>query len=299
MVIKKIQGVIAPVFVPFLANGEIDYDKYTSNLEKYNEDLLTGFFVISSVGEYPFLTEKEKLKLIELTVQIADRNKLILVGTGLESTLETIKLTNKAAALGADTALIMTPSFYKNKINNQVLTSHYREVAAKTDIPILIYNVPQFTNINIAVEVVHALSREPNIIGIKESSPEFARLIDLKKHLPANFNILAGLASLWYPALTLGIEAGIFGLANLAANEFTGILEAYRMGNSNEAYDIFMRMFPVVNAIEKHYGTPGIKFAAELAGFEGGEVRRPLLPLSAEEKDDLRKMLAAAKLFRE
>jgi 4-hydroxy-2-oxoglutarate aldolase len=297
MFIKKIQGVISPVIVPFKRNGDVDYDKYTSNLEKWNEEMLSGFFVISAAGESPFLTEKEKLKLVELSVQIADRNKLILVGTGMESSLESIKLTNKAATLGADAALIIPPSFYMRQMTDQVLINHFTEVAEKTDIPILIYNVPQYTNINIPIDVVQTLSKVQNIIGIKESSPEFARLVDLRKHLSDNFNILAGLASLWYPALTVGIEAGILSLANCAPNELLGILEAYKMGNIHEAFDIYMRMFPVINALEKHYGTPGMKYAAELAGYEGGEVRRPLLPLTNEEKNDLRQMLAAARLF--
>lgn len=297
MVIKKIQGVISPVIVPFKANGEIDYDKYTSNLEKWKEDLLTGFFVLGSAGEAPFLTEKEKLKLVELTVQTAGRTKLILAGTGLESSLETIKLTNKAAKVGADAALIMPPFYFRHNMTDEVLFNHYLEVAEKTDIPILIYNVPQYTNINIPIDVIQALSKEPNIIGIKESSPEITRLVDLKKHLPAHFNILAGLASLWYPALTLGIEAGILGLANCAPNELTGVQEAYKMGNIHEAYDIYMRIFPVINALEKKYGIPGLKYAADLAGYDGGDARKPLLPLTDEEKDDLRKMLGAARLF--
>jgi 4-hydroxy-2-oxoglutarate aldolase len=297
MFIKKLQGVISPVIVPFKKTGEVDYAKYTSNMEKWNEDLLSGFLVISSAGEAPFLTENEKLRLVELSVQIAGRNKLILVGSGMESSLETIKLTNKAAALGADAALISPPCYYRQQMTNEVLIGHYNEVAEKTDIPILIYNVPHQTNIDIPIDVVHTLSRMRNIIGINESSHDFARIADLRKHLSGNFNILSGLASLWYPALTLGVEAGILELANCAPNELVGIYEAYRMGNVHEAFDIFMRMFPVINALEKKYGNPGLKYAAELAGYESGELRKPLLPLTDGEKDDLRKMLAAARLF--
>lgn len=297
MIISKIKGIISPVVVPFRKNEEIDYDKYSGNLEKWNEDLLSGFFVSSAAGEFPFLTEMEKLRLVEVTVQIADRNKFIIVGTGMESTKETIKLTNKVASLGADAALVMPPSFYKNRMNSEFLINYYTEIAEKTDIPILIYNVPQYTNIEIPIDIVYKLCEIPNIIGIKESSPDLARLIDLKRHMPGHFNIIAGLASLWYPAVALGIEAGIMGMANYAPNECTGILEAYEMGNCKEALDIFMRIFPVIYAIENRYGVPGLKYAAELAGYEGGEMRKPFLPLTAEEKDDLKQTLAAAQLF--
>lgn len=298
MIVSKIKGVIAPVIVPFKKNEDIDFDKFTSNLERWNEDKLSGFFISSAAGEFPFLTEKEKLQLVEAAVQVSDKNKFIIVGTGMESTKETVKMTNKVASLGADAALVMPPSFYLNALTpDSYLIDYYTEIALKTDIPILIYNAPQYTHIEIPIRIVHQLCDIPNIIGIKENSPDISRLIELKKQMPSHFNIIAGLASLWYPAVALGVEAGILGMANYVPNESAGILEAYENGNCKEALEMFMRLFPVVNAIETRYGIPGLKYAASLAGYEGGEVRRPFRPLSEDEQDDLKTSLAAARLF--
>lgn len=298
MIISKIKGVISPLIVPFKRNEDIDFDKYAANLEKWNEDRLSGFFVSSAAGEFPFLTEKEKLQLVETTVQVSDKNRLIIVGTGMESTKETVKMTNKVASLGADAALVMPPSFYLNPMTpDSYLIDYYAEIAEKTDIPILIYNAPQYTHIEIPIRIVHQLCNIPNIIGIKENSPDLSRLIGLKKQMPGHFNIIAGLASLWYPAVALGIEAGILGMANYIPNECAGILEAYEMGNCKEALEMFMRLFPVVSSIETMYGIPGLKYAASLAGYEGGEVRRPFQPLTAEEQEEIKTSLAAARLF--
>ena len=297
MIVKKLEGVIAPLLTPFKSNGNIDHDKFNRNLERLNEDMLAGFYVLGSTGEASFLSEKEKLRLIEATVENADRNKLILVGSGLESTRETIRLTNQAASAGADAAVVITPSFYGRQLTDEAIIGYYSDVADASSIPIIIFNAPQFTKSNISVEAVSVLSKKTNIIGIKDNSADIGRLAELQRYLTSDFNILAGSASQWFPALTLGIQAGILPVAACAPNECSGIQQAFEKGNITEAYDIFMRVFPVIYTIETEYGVPGIKYIADLVGYEGGEVRKPLLPLTKQGRDDLRSLLSAAQLF--
>ncbi|HBD64614.1 MAG TPA: dihydrodipicolinate synthase family protein, partial [Clostridiales bacterium] len=129
MAFFKIKGVIPPMITPFKENDEVDYEKHVSNVEKWNEYDLTGYLVLGSNSETVYLNEREKLKLIELTVKHRKEGKLIMVGTGMESTIETIRLTNKAADLGADCALIVTPFYYGGKMNDEALINYYTEVA--------------------------------------------------------------------------------------------------------------------------------------------------------------------------
>ena len=299
MVIKKIKGVIPPVIIPFDQKGNINYDMYKRNLEKWNEDILSGYLILGSNSETIFLSEKEKLELIEQTIDVADKNKHIMVGTGLESTLETIRFTNKAAGSGIDAALVITPSFYKDLMSDQVLVNYYEEVADHSEIPIILYNVPKFTHVNISIDAVRILSQHPNIIGIKESTSDIGRFVELKRVVTQEFNILAGTAALWFPALTLDIEGGILALANCAPNECSGIQELYEKGDIQEAKKMYLRVYPVNKAVTSQYGIAGLKYAADLIGYEGGEVRKPLQPLDKDAKEDIRRILSLAQLFYE
>ena len=299
MVIKKIKGVIPPVIIPFKKDGSINYDMYKRNLEKWNEDMLSGYLILGSNSETIFLSEKEKFELVEETIEVADKNKHILVGTGLESTLETIRFTNKVAGIGIDAALVITPSFYKSQMTDQVLIKYYQEIADHSEVPIILYNVPKFTYVNLSIEAVHELSQHPNIIGIKESSLDIGRFIELKRVVNQEFNILAGTAALWFPALTLDIEGGILALANCAPNECSGIQELYEKGDIQEAKKMYLRMYPVNKAVTSKYGIPGLKYAANLIGYEGGEVRKPLQSLDKVAKEDIRRTLSLAQLFYE
>ncbi|MGK7394428.1 MAG: dihydrodipicolinate synthase family protein [Candidatus Cyclobacteriaceae bacterium M3_2C_046] len=299
MVIRKLNGVFPSIITPFKENQEVDYGKFARNLEKWNEDPLSGYLVLGSSGEAAYLEEKEKIKLIELTMEVADRNKLILASTGMESTKASIKLTNKAAGSGIDAALLLTPFYFKNQMDDQVLINYFTEVADHADIPIILYNEPKFTRVDISSAVVGVLSKHPNIIGIKDSSADIAKLADMKRHVADGFNILAGSAYLWYPALHFGIEGGIMALANCVPNECVGIQEAFNQGNYKEAEQIYLRLFPVNQAITTRYGVAGLKFAVDILGYESGNVRKPLLPLNEEAQEEIRKTMAYAQLFRE
>lgn len=299
MVIKKIRGVIVPVIVPFKKDGAVDYDKFNRNIEKWNEDDLGGYLILGSNSEAVLLNREEKLKLVEEAVQTADRNKLIMVGTGFESTLETIHFNNQVAGVGVDASLVITPAFYKDQLQDENLIRHYQKVADQSEVPVIIYNVPKFTQVNISIEAVSELAKHPNIIGIKDSSSDVSRMVSMKNAVDEHFNIIAGTASIWMPALTIGVEAGIMALANCAPNECTGIQEAFEKGNLKEARDIYLKIHPVNHAVTTKYGVAGLKYAADLIGYEGGEVREPLLPLNDMAKEDLRRILSIAQLFQE
>ena len=138
------------MITPFKENGDVDYDSHIQNMERWNENQLAGYLVLGSTSEAAYLNETEKLKLIELTVKFAKKDRIILAGTGMESARETIRLTNKAADLGAQAALVLTPSYYHSKMNDEAQISFFTNVADNVKIPVLIYNVTAFTHINIS-----------------------------------------------------------------------------------------------------------------------------------------------------
>lgn len=294
----KIKGVFPPMITPFDKNDEVDYGKHEANVKKWAEFDLGGFLVLGSNSETVFLTEEEKLKLIEITVKNKGENKLVMVGTGMESTKETIKLTNKAADIGADCALIITPFYYGGKMNDEALINYYTEVAENVKIPILIYNVTKFTHVNISPAAVKVLSKHENIIGMKDSSGNIPQLISFKKVIDRNnFNLMVGTASAWYPALTLGVEGSIMALANCCPQECIDVQKYYEAGETEKAQELYERVFPVNSAVTGKYGIPGLKYACDLLGFEGGFVRKPLLQAKDNEKEELMKILKDAKVL--
>lgn len=293
----KIEGVIPPMMTPFNEDQSVDYDKHVRNMEKWNQDKLAGYLVLGSNSEASYLSDEEKIKLIELTVKHAKKDRLILAGTGLESAVETIRLTNKAAELGVHGALLLTPFYYGGKMNDEALIKYFTYVADRTEIPVLIYNVPKFTHINVSVNVVRELSRHPNIVGMKDSTGDIPQLVSFLPVIPEGFNLMVGTVSSWFPALTFGIKAGIFALANLAPNECAEIQEAYKAGDLDSARKTYLRVFPVNTAVTATYGVPGLKYASDLMGYQGGSVRSPLLPPKDADKAAIKEILKTADLL--
>ncbi len=292
-----IRGVIPPMLTPFRENGDVDYDAHSRNITRWNQVDLGGYLVLGSNGETPYLTEAEKLKLIELTVQQAAKGRTIIAGTGLESTRETIRLTNLAAELGVHAALVLTPSYFGPQMTDEALIRHFRHVANASPIPILLYSVPAYTHLTISVEAVQKLSEHANIIGMKDSSGDVPRLASLKNAVPPDFHLIVGTASAWYPALALGIRAGILALANIAGGLCANVQQLYDAGRYDEARMLHLKLVPVNAAITSTHGIAGLKHAATLLGYDGGYVRSPLVPLEEAAGDHIRGLLAESGLL--
>jgi 4-hydroxy-2-oxoglutarate aldolase len=291
------KGAIPPMITPFKADGRLDLDAHIHNLGKWNEVDLGGYLVLGSNSETAYLSEQEKLHLIEATVQHAAEGRPVIAGTGLESTLETIRFTNKAAALGAQAALLLTPFYYKGKMNETAIIHHFLTVADDSDIPIMLYNVTKFTGINVSSRVVTEISVHPNIIGMKDSSGNIGQLIHFQKAAQHDFQVLTGTASIWYPALTLGVTAAVMALANCAPKECAQIQRYYEAGQLDQAKALYRRMVPLNTAITATFGIAGLKHVCDAVGLRGGYVRSPLSELTVEEKralDDIVKTAGIA-----
>src|SRR5215467_11646236 len=187
----KIQGVLPPITTPFDHTGNIYAAKVQHNIEKWNRTTLTGYVVTGSTGESVLLTAEEKVELWEMVARYAAPEKLLIAGTGVESVRETVCLTNRAAAMGYKAAMVRTPHYYKALLNRpdaQML--YYRAVADQSKIPLIIYNWPQTTGVDIAPEAVTMLSEHPNIIAIKESSGDLSKVMQMLREVRQGFQVL-------------------------------------------------------------------------------------------------------------
>jgi 4-hydroxy-2-oxoglutarate aldolase len=287
----SITGVFPPMLTPFKEDGKLDIDGHLFNLEKWNHTPLSGYLVLGSNSETAFLTENEKLLLIEKTAESIPKDRLLMAGTGMESTQETISLTQKAAERGAQAALILTPFFYLGNMSDAALTKNFIKIADEVDIPILIYNVPKFAHVNVSNGLLSSLKDHPNIIGMKDSAGNISQLIQYQSIISSDFSLMVGTAALWYPALTLGIKGGVMALANILPAECVEIQTLVNEGKWNEAENLYRTLFPINHAITVTFGVAGLKYAADLLGYKGGFVRSPLLPLTDTQKQTIKDLL--------
>lgn len=293
----NLQGIFPPIPTPFIRE-KVAYDKLAFNVKKWNKTKIKGFVVLGSNGEYVYLSEEEKRKVVKTVIKEAAKDKLIIVGTGCESTRETIRLSKDCAQLGADAALVVNPSYYGSKMNVKNLINHYTTVADNSPLPILLYNVPKFTHINLGVEIVSKLSKHPNIIGIKDSSGNVNQLGEYLNSVDKNFTVLVGTAGALLGALTLGCGGGVLALANIAPNSCVKIYNLIKENKFKEARELQLKMIPVNKAITATYGISGLKAALDMLDYFGGEPKLPLLPATEAEKREIRKILKRAELIK-
>ncbi len=290
----RITGVIPPMITPFSERGDVDYGAFAANIHKWNESRLAGYLVIGSNSETVYLSEEEKLRLVEITAENAAPGRIVMAGTGLESARETIALTNKCARRGAQAALVLTPFYYGDAMNAKALIRYFSAVADASDIPILIYNVTKYTRVNIPAAAVEELSRHPNIVGMKDSNGDVPQLATFLRVADESFQVMTGTFGAWYPALCMGITATVSAMANCAPDPVAAVQELYDGGKPGEAYALWQRWFPVNAAVTGAFGIPGLKYAATRMGYDGGHVRNPLADLADSDKAALDAILDKA-----
>jgi len=290
----KLTGVMPPITTPF-QDGKFALDKLKKNFQKWNKTGLSGYLVLGSNGEAVYLNEKEKIKVVGVSRESIPTSKIMLVGTGMESTQETIRFTNQMAKMGADCALVITPSYFKGSMRPQILYDHFIAVAESSRIGILIYNVPQFTGINLEPEWVAKLSEHSNIIGIKDSSGNIGQLSEIINLSRKGFAVFVGSAPVFFPALCVGAVGGILAVANVTPQECVQIQNLFNKGKMGEARASQGRLTPLAKAVTTKHGIGGLKVAMDLAGYFGGNPRPPLKRPGQEVKEELKRLLLRLK----
>ncbi len=284
----RLQGIYPPITTPFDHAGNIYAAKVQHNVEKWNRTSLSGYVVMGSTGESVMLNTEEKISMWEMVAQHASSDKLLIAGTGMESVRETVCLTNRAAEMGYKAAMVRTPHYYKNLVNRadaQML--YYRAVADQSRIPLIIYNWPQATGVDIPVEAVVGISEHPNVIAIKESSGSLEKVMQMIREVKHGFQVLVGSAPTLWPSLLMGACGAILAYANAAPYSVIAIWEAFRTREEAAGLDWQNRIGRPAALVTTKYGVPGLKYAMDLNGYYGGPPRLPLTGPSADAKREI------------
>src|SRR6185295_14424550 len=273
---------------PFDEAGAVRYDAFERNFEKYLKAGVEGYLVLGSNGESVYLEHSEKLKLIEAARKKVPASMTLLAGTGVESTQATITLTKEAADRGADAVLVKNPFYFKSQMTFDVYMAHYTAVADVSPIPVIIYNVPVFTGVPLQSKLVIELSKHPNIRGLKDSSGDAKLISEVVWNTDGGtFGVLAGAAATLLPAMVAGARGGIIAIACAAPVAALRLYRAFSAGDYKKAGELQRIIAPAAGAVTGTNGIAGLKAAMELEGFQAALPRRPLLPLKAEQREDL------------
>lgn len=293
----SLKGVFPPIPTPFDAAGEVAGQALAENLARWNRYDLAGYVVLGSNGEGVLLDEGEKLRLLEAARQAIPADKLMIAGTGCESTRATIALTRRAAEAGADVALVVTPNYYKGKMTPEALVGHFYAVADASPIPLLLYNVPSNTGVDMDAATIARAAEHPNIVGIKDTGGNITKMADTVRLVGPEFQVLAGSAGFFLAGLAVGAVGGVLALANIAPQPAIDLYRLFKAGRWDEAAGLQRRMIPVNAAVTTRFGIAGLKAALDMLGYYGGPVRPPLLAITDAERQTLRAILTEGGLL--
>ncbi len=284
----KLQGIFPPITTPFDHNGELYKAKVRHNIEKWNLTGLSGYVVCGSTGESVMLTAEEKIRMWEWVAESAAPEKLLIAGTGVESVRETVELTNRAAEMGYKAAMVRTPHYYKNLLSNAAAQAlYFRCVADQAKIPLMIYNWPQATGVDIPAEAVIELSEHPNVIAMKESSGNMEKVMRMVRETKPGFQVLVGSAPTIWPSFQVGATGAVLAFSNAAPYACIAIWEACRTREYDAAQDWQSRISRAAVLVTTKYGIPGLKHAMDLNGYYGGPPRLPLTVPCPEAKREI------------
>lgn len=286
-----LKNAYAPIPTPFDASGEISYPMLKENLGKWAASKLEGLVICGSNGEFPLLDEEEKVALFAFARKNFPAGRGIIAGTGCESLRATLRLTKRAAEAGCDAALVVTPWYYKGGMNADVLKAYFTQLADESPIPVILYNMPRNTGVEMNSALISELSQHQNIIGIKDSSGNIVQIAETIEHGAKDFAVFAGSASFLYASMLLGAAGATMALANVLPDTCVELMELCRKGETAKAQALQLSLLDINAAVTSRFGIGGMKAACDLMGYYGGPLRRPLRPASPEVVAQIRQML--------
>ncbi len=294
-----IAGIYPPVPTFFTEDESLDLATQREHYTRLRDHGIANVVVLGSNGEAVHLDDDERRTLIGLARETLGSDAQVLAGTGAQSTRMTISLCRLAADAGASVALVLPPHHYRSQMTGVALRAHYLAVADASPLPVLIYNMPaNAAGVDLDADTIITLSAHPNIIGLKDSSGNVAKLAEIVAGAREGFAVLAGSAGFLLPALVVGARGAIAALANVAPVECLRLMELYQAGKFDEARVLQARLVPINTAVTSGYGVAGLKAALQFVAHYGGAPRRPLAPLGESERVRLRSLLAEADLLR-
>ena len=294
----KLQGVIGPVVTTFQpSTGEIDRQGFANNIRAHVAAGLHGVVVAGSTGEAPLLDERERADLVEAARDVVPSDRLLIVGTGAESTRMCLRHTRHAAQRGADAVLVVAPHYYGAKaMTAMALRAHYVEIADKSPVPVLLYSIPKYMHFSLAPQLVAELAQHDNIIGIKDSSGDLELLSTYLNAQSDRFAVMTGNATTFKAALERGVNGGILAVGLFAPSLTIAVFDEMTSGNKDAAERAQQRLSPLGTRVVGEMGVPGVKAALDRVGLAGGPVRPPLMPLSHADMNQVTELLRVAEL---
>ncbi len=271
-------GTIVALITPFDAKGNVNYSKIKDLVQFHLEKGTDALLPCGTTGESPTLSTDEKLKIFETVVEASGGKVPVIAGTGNYDTAKSVELTLKARDVGASAALIITP--YYNKPTQEGLYRHFSTIAEKTDFPLVIYNVPGRTGVNILPETVERLADDPRIVAVKEASGNIVQITELYKRVGGKLNILSGDDSLTLPILSVGGKGVISVTANIVPDRIKEMIQAFEKCDSQRALELNLKLEELNKVLFIETNPIPIKTAMNLMGFEVGGFRLPLCEMS-------------------
>lgn len=283
------KGVNVALVTPFTKNNEINEYVLRELINFLIEKGVSGIVPAGTTGEFPYLSEEERKKVIETAVDAANGKVSVIAGTGASSTLEAIKFTKYAEDVGADAALVVAPYYLRGEDKGDF--QHFYEIANSTNMPIILYNIPQCTGGFLRREVVEDLAELENVVGIKDSSGHMAYLMELLEIVGDRMSILVGYDEIVLPALASGVKGMILASANVIPDKWLELYESVVRGDLDKARKIQMSVQKLVRIFCRYGGHVAVKEALKMMNFDVGESRLPLVKggvLSLETREEIK-----------
>ncbi len=290
-----LKGAITAIVTPF-KNGSLDEAAYRELIEFQIKGGIQGIVPCGTTGESPTLSHAEHKRVVETCIDQVKKRVPVIAGSGSNNTAEAVELTKHAQKAGADYALMITP--YYNKPTQEGLYQHYKTVAAQTKIPIVVYNVPGRTSLNLLPETMARLAELPNIVGLKDATGDLKQGAKTLELCGDKITVLSGDDFTTFPLLCVGGMGVISVVSNVVPGDMAGMCNAFFAGDLKKARELHYKMWPLTEAMFYETNPVPVKTALKLMGKITGEVRQPLCPMSTANEDKLKKVMQKYGLIR-
>jgi 4-hydroxy-tetrahydrodipicolinate synthase len=276
---------------PFDQKGNIDFAKTTQLVNFLIKNGTDSLVIAGTTGESPTLTTEEKVALFKHVVSVANKRVPVIAGTGSNNTKQSIDLTKKAAEAGVDAIMLVAP--YYSKPNQEGLYQHFKAIAESTELPVMLYNIPGRSAVNISVDTIIRLSEINNVVAVKEASGDLDAMTAIIANTSDDFALYSGDDGLTLPVLAIGGNGIVSVASHIIGPEMQSMVRAYESGNHKEAAKLHQQLLPVMKSLFQVPSPTPVKTALQLKGLDVGSVRLPLVPLTEKERNSLIEALKA------
>lgn len=288
--------ILTAMVTPLNEKSDVDYQEAVRLAHYLTDHGSDGVVVCGTTGESPTITAEEKIELFKAVKEALDGKGTVIAGIGSNSTSSSIALARKAAATGVDGLMAVVP--YYNKPSQEGMFQHFKEIAAATPLPLMLYNVPSRTSANLLPETVRRLAEIPNIVALKEACGAMDQVSELKRILPSDFQVYSGDDSMTLPMLALGCSGIVSVAAHIVGDEMKAMVDAWFAGDTAQAAKRHLELFPIFKGIFVTSNPVPIKAMLNMAGIHAGGVRLPLVKATAEELKFLENLMQSVKKLR-